>query len=167
MMGGLRGQQSPLCQLQRRPRCCSWIWGSALLWLELRPHQMCPQTSSQVPSQATAEAKTRLSHPSPSAAVVFTHPFALLCGGRCRKETEEWESLPNPGCCHCLMPAFLLRLCKLALLEAERGGRPWLGLGGERSGPSDQLKSVQRGSRLSGQLDGGPGDCVTRPSLYG
>ena len=39
----------------------------------------------------------------------------LLCfaGDAAKRRPEEWEPLPNPGRCHCLMPAFLLRLCKL------------------------------------------------------
>lgn len=36
---------------------------SSLLWPLFASHQMCPQTSSQVPSQATAEAEVRLSPP--------------------------------------------------------------------------------------------------------
>lgn len=165
-----RGRGYP-CQLQR---CAAQLLdlgeGERPALATLCPHQLCPHTSPQVPSQATTEAKTRLSHSSPSAAVVFTPPFALLCGGCCREETEEWEGapLPNHGLLSPPHATSLLHLCKLT--------RPaWGQSGAEDAGLVCVGIRVDRVTSLSLCGDrtdwpiwvcmGGPGDCGTRPSL--
>lgn len=64
------------------------------------PPHTYPECAPRPPSRfllRLPQRPTRLPHLSPSAAVVFTHPFALLFGRCCREETEEWGPLLSHG----------------------------------------------------------------------
>lgn len=67
-----------------------------MLWPHFAPHQMCPHTSSQVPSQAVADAKTLYLPKSIRHCCLYTSICSAL-PGRCCEEAEEWEALPNHG----------------------------------------------------------------------
>lgn len=82
VVGGAEARQRYLRQVQRCPWRCSWTWErvSSLLWPHFAlPPKGCPPGS--FPGYHRGQDSP--SHLSPSAAVVFTHPFALLLGGCC------------------------------------------------------------------------------------
>lgn len=88
----------------------------------LHPHQMCPKLPPRFLLRLLQ--RPRLVFPTRVHQPLLSLHIHLLCfaGDAAREETEEWEPLPNPGRCHCLMPTFLLRLCKLTRIAWGRAG---------------------------------------------
>lgn len=87
MMGGDRGQTEPSPASAERHHDAALGFGERPALTSCAYANVPPLFPGSF--SGYRRAKTRLSHPGPSAAVVFTHPFALLCGERCRGETEE------------------------------------------------------------------------------
>lgn len=74
--------------------------GSSSLWLHFAPYRKDPsQVSSQVPTQATAEAKPQLPPPEPSTAVVLPlHLLALPDAAQRRRDgaaSPTWPCHPH------------------------------------------------------------------------
>ena len=124
VMGGTRGQTSYLCQLQRLPRLCFWTWeresscsGRAL------PPECFLKPLPRFLLRLSQRPRLPFTHPSPSAAVVFTRPFALLCRDAAVRRQRNGNPSQIMARCHCLMHTSLLCLCKLT--RPAGGGTGW------------------------------------------